>query len=95
MRILLAAILVSLVATAAAADPKPNRDVGRMVTDDCAKARKLNRDCILTMESHEVNGGTPGATGINVTVLKPTPQPSLIRIRRDFIQEIVKTAEDL
>jgi hypothetical protein len=95
MRLLLATILVSLAATAAAADPKPPADVGRMVTDDCAKARKINKDCVLSMESHEISGGTPGSSGMNVTVLPPTPKTSLIRLRRDFIPEILKSAEDL
>jgi hypothetical protein len=97
MRILLAALaatsLAALAAAPAAADPTP--DVGKMVTDDCAKATRAKKQCVLKFEGHEVAGGTPTATGTTVTVIGPTRQPSLIRIRRDFIQEILKTAEDL
>jgi len=95
MRLLLAAILISLAASPAAADPSPPRDVGKLATDDCARARRAKKDCVLTIESHEIEGGTPRNTGTTVTVLTTTKQPSLIRVRRDFIQEILKTAEDL
>jgi hypothetical protein len=95
MRIFLAAILVSLAATSAAADSKPRADVGQMVTDDCAKARKAGKQCVLSIESHEIEGGKPVGQGTVVTALPGTKSASLIRIRRDFIAEIVKTAEDL
>lgn len=95
MRLLLATLFVSLAATSAAADPSPPRDVGKMVTDDCAKARRANRDCVLNIDGHEVEGATPRNTGTTVTVLTGSKQPSLIRFRRDFIPEILKTAEDL
>jgi hypothetical protein len=94
MRILLAAILVSLTASAAAADPRPPIDTARMASDDCARARKAKKECVLNFDAHEVGGETPHSTGTTVTILKPTPQPSLIRLRRDFIQEILKSAED-
>ncbi len=95
MRIFLAAILVALAATPAAADPKPPADVGKMVTDDCAKARKAGKDCVLTIESHEIEGGKPVGQGTIVTVPPRPVQTSLIRIRTEFIQEILKSAEDL
>lgn len=96
MRLLLAAILASLAtASTAAADPKPHADVGKMVTDDCAKARKAHKDCVLTIDGDEINGEKPGGNGSVVTALPTTKQPSLIRTRRDFIPEILKSAEDL
>ena len=95
MRLLLATIFASLAVTSAAADPKPPADVGQMVTDDCAKARRVNKQCVLTIESHEIEGGKPVGQGMVVTVPSRPVQSSLIRIRRDFIQEILKTAEDL
>lgn len=94
MRLLLAAILLSLAAAPAAADPRPT-DAGKLVTDDCAKARRAGKQCVLTIESHEVEGGKPGGQGMVVTIPKSPVTTSLISIRRDFIQEIVKTAEDL
>jgi hypothetical protein len=95
MRVLLAALLVSLAPISAFADSKPPPDVGQMATDDCAKARKAKKDCVLKMEGHEVSGGSAKGTGSTVTVLPGTKHGSLIRVRRDFIQEILKTAEDL
>jgi len=96
MRIALTAVLVSLSLTApAAADPRPPVDVGKMATDDCARARRAKKDCVLTIEGSEIDGSTPRNTGTTVTVVGTTQHPSLIRIRREFIQEILKTAEDL
>ena len=95
MRLFLAAILVSLTATSAVANPSPPRDVGKMAGDDCAKARRAKKDCVLTIEGEEVSGERPGGNGTVVTVLPTGKQQSLIRIRRDFIQEILKSAEDL
>lgn len=95
MRTLLAAFLLSLAALPAAADPSPTADVSKMATDDCARARKAKKDCVLSMDAHEVGGDTPRATGTTVTVLTTSKGPSLIRYRRDFIPEILKSAEDL
>lgn len=95
MRPLLAAFLLSLAALPAAADPSPTADVSKMATDDCARARKVKKDCVLSMDAHEVGGDTPRATGSTVTVLPSSKSASLIRYRRDFIPEILKSAEDL
>ena len=96
MCIALTAVLVSLsLAAPAAADPRPPVDVSRMATDDCARARKAKKDCVLTIEGTEIDGATPRHDGIIVTGRPNTTHASLIRIRRDFIQEILKTAEDL
>ena len=95
MRILLAALLASLAASPAAADPTPPADLGKMVTDDCAKATRVKKQCVLEFVPHDIDGGTPKHEGIKIEVLPPTKSGSLIRIRRDFIQEILKTAEDL
>jgi hypothetical protein len=95
MRIFLAALLLSLAALPAAANPSRTPDASKMATDDCARARKANKDCVLSMDAHEVGGDTPRSTGSTVTVLPPSKSPSLIRYRRDFIPEILKSAEDL
>ena len=92
---LLATLLLSLAASAALADPTPPADVGKMANDDCARARKAKRDCVLTIEGTEIGGESPTASGTTVTALNPSKHPSLIRLRRDFIQEILKSAEDL
>src|SRR5688572_17770349 len=96
MRIIIirAALVLALVGvSSASADSTP--DVKKMVTDDCARATKLKKDCVMNMERETVGGETPGATGISVGIIKPGNTGSLIRLRRDFIAEIVKTAEDL
>lgn len=82
-----------LTTSPAFADAAP--DIGKMTTDDCAKARKLNKTCVLSIEDEAIEGGTPRAGEVTVTAQVFTNHASLIRIRRDFIQEILKSAEDL
>ncbi len=91
MRILLATLL--LAPTMALASPTP--DANQMKTDDCARARKQNKTCVIDMGKEEVEGGVPTAHGTAVAVIQPTKQPSLIKLRKDFIVEILKSAEDL
>lgn len=95
MRILIAAALLGL-AVPATADPARTPDAPAMHTDDCAKARKQNKPCVLDMgkgEQLDGNGVTP--TGSATSILDFGKAGSLIRIRRDFIVEILKTADDL
>jgi hypothetical protein len=63
--------------------------------DDCAAARKANRTCVLDMGKEEVTGDKPAGTGVGVAVIKIEKEPSLITLRRDFIVQILKSAEDL
>ena len=102
MRLLLTALL--LVPAIAAADtkappaPSPSRtaDAQQMKTDDCARARKQNKTCVIDMgKGEDIEGTTGKGEGIGVAVIQTGKQPSLIRIRRDFIAEIIKSAEDL
>jgi hypothetical protein len=102
MRILLAALLLALAAAPAVADPaaKPvpaatSTDPKTMVTDDCARARKAGKTCVLDMKGEEVGGATPTAGGSAISTRLFDAMASLIHIRRDFIPEIIKTAEDL
>lgn len=91
-RFAVALVLAAAAAAPAVADPRAPE---KLVTDDCAKARRQNKDCVLTIEGHEIDGKTPGGTGMTVTARTDIRHASLIRIRYDFIQEIVKSAEDL
>jgi hypothetical protein len=91
--VLAAALLVPLAARAD--DRAAKSDTKQMHTDDCAKARKQNRTCVLDMTGEKVGGTVPGGDGMTVTSPKFTPPASLIRVRRDFIPEIIKSAEDL
>jgi hypothetical protein len=94
--ILLTLILATIYVTpapAAFADPTP--DVAKMKTDDCAQARKQNKTCVLSIEDETIEGDKPVAGETNVVARRFPLHASLIRIRRDFIQEILKSAEDL
>ena len=99
MRIKLAALLMMVTAgTAMAQTPAKAtapKTATEMVTDDCARARKLGKDCVINIENEKIEGGTPTGDGTSVHVIKYGNAGSLIRLRRDFIPEIVKTAEDL
>lgn len=78
------------------ADPVKTPDARQMHTDDCEKARKANRPCVIDMGEGEKIGGN-GLTphGIGVTAIETPKHSSLVPIRREFIVEILKTAEDL
>jgi hypothetical protein len=94
MRTVLAALaLAFLLPATAAADPTP--DVGKMTSDDCARARKLNKTCVLTIEDETIEGTSPTAGEPPISVPDFTSHASLIRIRTHFIPEILKSAEDL
>lgn len=92
MRILLAA-LIALVPVAAFADTPA--DVKKMATDDCARARTAGKTCVINIEGIDVEGRGVGGSGERITIPDFSKAGSLIRLRRDFIQEILKSAEDL
>jgi hypothetical protein len=90
------AVVFPISALAEPARPqRPTGDATRMVTDDCALARKAGKTCVLEVPAEDVGGSTPSSSRIDVRILQPGTSPSLIRLRRDFIVEIVKTGEDL
>jgi hypothetical protein len=91
--VLAAAMLVPVAARAD--DRAVKSDAKQMHTDDCAKARKQNRTCIIDMTGEKIGGNVPGGDGMTVTSPKFNPPTSLIHVRHDFIPEIIKSAEDL
>ena len=91
MRIILAAALLAISAPAFADTP----DVSKMNSDDCARARKLKKTCVLTIEGETVDGKVPTLGDPTISVPQSGKLASLIRIRRDFIVEILKSAEDI
>ena len=91
MRTVLAALLV-LTATAAA---DTTTDAKKMADGDCARARAANKTCVLDMGDETIEGEPPVSSGQRVDVIKFITASSLIHIRKDFIPEIIKTAEDL
>ena len=90
MRLVLAMMLVS---TAAAAEPAASAK--QMHADDCAKARKANRTCVLDMTGETVDGNGVTPNGTSTTVIKFPKESSLIHLRTEFIEQIIKTAQDL
>ena len=91
MRILIASLL--FVSLPAVAGPAP--DVKQMHADDCAKARAANRLCVIDMTGEQLDGTKPRGDGFATRVLTYTNHNSLVHIRRDFIEQVLKTAEDL
>ena len=83
-------------ATAMADSPPKTADATKMASDDCARARKANKPCVIDMgKGEELEGGVTAPTGIGVNVIKFIKHESLIRVRKDFIVEILKSAEDI
>lgn len=94
MRSAAAVLVISLIVPASTlADPRP--DASRMVTDDCALARKANKTCVLDVPAEDVGGKVPAVDGLGVLIVGFGKAGSLVRVRRDFIPQIIKTAEDL
>lgn len=97
MRLVVAVVMLTSVVLPVSvfADPSPATDVTKMVTDDCARARKAGKTCVLDVAAEDVGGTTPTAGEIGLRILTFGKAGSLIRVRHDFIPEIVKAAEDL
>ncbi len=108
MRILMAAVLLAGTSSLALADaptkPRPTPtpatapatgDAVKMAKGDCARARAMGKTCVLDIEGMEVEGGAATGGGSHVSIADFGKTGSLIRIRRDFIAEIIKSAEDI
>ncbi len=94
MRSLLLIFLLSVPVTALA-QPTKVGDVQKMATDDCARARKAGKTCVLSIEGEDVKGTVPTVGDTSFSIAGFGTAESLIRIRRNFIPEILKTAEDI
>ena len=80
----------------ALAQPSKGPDVQKMAKDDCAKARAAGKTCVLDITDGDIHEGeVPKGEGTGFTGIGFGKATSLIRIRRDFIQQIMKSAEDL
>jgi len=98
MRTLLAALIVSTATLASAqpaAAPAKNSDATTMHADDCARARALHKTCVLDIKGDDIEGGVEKPTGSAFSAREWVSAGSLIHLRRDFIVEIIKSAEDL
>jgi hypothetical protein len=92
MRLLLAAAVL-LVPALAFADTAP--DASKMKVDDCARARKAGKTCILVIGEENIEGSAPKGGGELLNFRGFAKLDSLVHIRREFIVEILKTTEDL
>jgi len=97
MRRIVTALALALLSLPAFADPTPPAQdaVSRMSDNDCAKARAENRTCILKIEGMDVPGARPGSTDPSIGMIEFLRNHSLVKVRKDFIPEILRTAEDL
>jgi hypothetical protein len=78
----------------ARADPEPTRS-RELVTDDCGRARRAGKTCVLDVPADDITGRVPLSSDLRVVVPWQPIRGSLIRVRRDFLPEIVKAAEGL
>ncbi|MEO8703721.1 MAG: hypothetical protein ABI867_26965 [Kofleriaceae bacterium] len=96
MRILLAAVTTTLLAGLSTVALADTADVQKMNTDDCARARKANKTCVLTIDDDgAIDGKVPVAGESTITIPIGGKLNSLIRIRREFIVEILRSAENI
>ncbi len=66
-------------------------------TDDCARAKKQGKKCKLIAidDGDDVTAGVASATGSEIRVIKPVTHSSLIRLRVDFIDKIVRAGDQI
>ena len=95
MRMTIACLLMA-VPVPSLAQPARTADVQTMASDDCARARQAGTTCVLSIaEDDDIIGSTPthGDTGTALTQVGR--HGSLIQLRLDFIEAILRTAEDI
>lgn len=91
-RLLIAALLATSLAGAgrAHADAAADRDRAR-----CAAAKAAGRMCQIDIEGVTVESDRPSADGEQIVAAVWASHQSLIRVRTDFIAEILQSADDL
>jgi hypothetical protein len=96
MRFFIATALLLAPALAAADDaPVKTPDAVKMHADDCARARNAGKTCVLDMGGEDIESQAPTAGGSAIGILSFAKSKSLIHIRRDFITEILRSAENV
>jgi hypothetical protein len=93
--ILFTTSLASAQAPAPAPAPTKNPDATTMHADDCARARAAHKTCVIDFKGEDVTGGVDKPGGSVFSAREWVGAGSLIHLRRDFITEIIKSAEDL
>jgi hypothetical protein len=94
MRSIFTTLVLVAAASSALADPAA-KPVTALHTDDCARARAQHKTCEISVDGEELTSELPRDHGERFNALTYAKTGSLIRLRRDFIAQIVKTADDL
>jgi hypothetical protein len=97
------AVWTALAAPPVLADPAPpvhrsapeSAPAPRTGASDCARARKAGQPCQLTIEAEPVGGDRPVPDGTDLRLRRFEPAGSMLRLRRDFIDQIAKSADEL
>jgi hypothetical protein len=100
MRTLFAAAILCTASLASAQAPAPaapakTTDATTMHADDCARARAQHKTCVIDFKGEEVDGKVIGPGGSVFNAREWIGAESLIHLRRDFITEIIRSAENL
>jgi hypothetical protein len=96
-RVAALALLTALAAPPVLADPAPapSAEKRRAEASECARARKAGKPCQLTIEPEQVGGDRPAPDGMNLRLRRFEPAGSMLRLRREFLDQIVKAADEL
>jgi hypothetical protein len=100
-RVAALALLTALAAPPVLADPAPalspeqRRAAARAEASECARARKAGKPCQLTIEPEQVGGDRAIPDGTDLRLRRFEPTGSMIRLRTEFIDQIVKSADEL
>jgi hypothetical protein len=93
------AVWTALAAPPVLANPAPPvpgpAPAPRTEAADCARARKAGQPCQLTIEAEPVGGDRPAPDGMDLRLRRFEPARSMLRLRREFIDQIVKSADEL
>lgn len=91
------ALLTALAAPPVLADPAPAPSLERRRAEasECARARKAGRPCQLTIEPEQVGGERVTPDGTDLRLRRFEPAGSMLRLRREFIDQIVKSTDEL
>lgn len=96
LSLLVALALATASSAAMAQAPSPAGKAIAGKQDDCAKARARGKACEIEFkEGEDVEGGVPTGEGETVTARVAIPFSNLIRLRLNFRDAILKTADAL
>jgi len=78
-----------------APSPESRAAARRAEASECARARKAGKPCQLTIEPEQVGGDRAIPDGTDLRLRRFEPSGSMLRLRREFIDQIVKAADEL